>query len=308
MAYKITEECITCGACEGECPNKAISEGTSTYQIDPDRCTECVGANNTSKCAEVCPVDACRPDPAHKKTAEQLLTKWYKLHPDEEEKKKGDDTLTEKLIFKCSGCGQVYILGENALVATVSGMMGGAKGFTILGTGGSLVDNHSNPDLVGLLRRDWNSLDQPEMNEQLVEIRRISAQLKSGQSRWWRCRECDAVQTYVLSEKPLDNKKTAEPNDKEQSKPQPDYFIIRLNKTNVLPVEQLITAAIEANGYQVGGNVDFKFTNSIDDAYMTGLYLVHQNESGKKVDTVKSKMHNVSGKATGKLIAIFYEK
>ena len=27
MAFKITDECISCGACEGECPNKAISEG-----------------------------------------------------------------------------------------------------------------------------------------------------------------------------------------------------------------------------------------------------------------------------------------
>jgi ferredoxin len=43
MAYKITEECISCGACEPECANEAISEGSEIYVIDPDKCTECVG-------------------------------------------------------------------------------------------------------------------------------------------------------------------------------------------------------------------------------------------------------------------------
>ncbi len=83
MAYKITEECISCGACEPECPNKAISEGQTTYVIDPAKCTECVGSFDSSRCAAVCPVDACVPDPAHKETKEQLLEKWKKLHPGE---------------------------------------------------------------------------------------------------------------------------------------------------------------------------------------------------------------------------------
>ena len=46
MAFKITEECISCGACESECPNKAISEGSERYEIDAVKCTECVGAFN----------------------------------------------------------------------------------------------------------------------------------------------------------------------------------------------------------------------------------------------------------------------
>ena len=83
MAYKITDECISCGACEPECPNKAISEGDTTYVIDPNKCTECVGSNPSSQCAEVCPVDACVPDPAHKESKEQLLEKCKKLHPGE---------------------------------------------------------------------------------------------------------------------------------------------------------------------------------------------------------------------------------
>jgi len=39
MALKITEECISCEACEPECPNQAISEGDEIYTIDPNRCT-----------------------------------------------------------------------------------------------------------------------------------------------------------------------------------------------------------------------------------------------------------------------------
>ena len=65
MAYKITDECISCGACEAECPNNAISEGETIYVIDSDKCTECAGSYESSKCAEICPVDCCVPDPDH---------------------------------------------------------------------------------------------------------------------------------------------------------------------------------------------------------------------------------------------------
>lgn len=56
MAYKISDDCINCGACESECPTSAISQGDSTYVIDPDACVDC-GA-----CASVCPVDAPKQD------------------------------------------------------------------------------------------------------------------------------------------------------------------------------------------------------------------------------------------------------
>ncbi len=52
MAYKISDECIACGACAAECPVSAISEGDGKYEIDADVCIEC-GA-----CAETCPVGA----------------------------------------------------------------------------------------------------------------------------------------------------------------------------------------------------------------------------------------------------------
>lgn len=83
MAYKISEECISCGACEAECPNQAISEGQTIYVIDPKKCTECVGSYESSRCAEICPVDACVPDESHKESRETLLAKWKKLHPGE---------------------------------------------------------------------------------------------------------------------------------------------------------------------------------------------------------------------------------
>ena len=52
MAYKISDDCISCGACAGECPVSAISEGDGKYEIDADKCIDC------GSCAENCPVDA----------------------------------------------------------------------------------------------------------------------------------------------------------------------------------------------------------------------------------------------------------
>ncbi len=83
MAYLITDECISCGACEPECPNQAIIEGETIYIVDPEKCTECVGAFENQQCVEICPVDCCIPDPEHKETREELLAKWQKSHPDE---------------------------------------------------------------------------------------------------------------------------------------------------------------------------------------------------------------------------------
>ncbi|MCL4458453.1 MAG: YfhL family 4Fe-4S dicluster ferredoxin [Chloroflexi bacterium] len=80
MALMITEDCISCGACEPECPNQAISEGETIYIIDPDKCTECVGFYDEPQCASVCPVDACVPDPNRRETREQLLAKKERQH------------------------------------------------------------------------------------------------------------------------------------------------------------------------------------------------------------------------------------
>lgn len=52
MAYKISDDCISCGACEATCPVEAIAEGDGKYEIDGDKCISC------GSCAEGCPVSA----------------------------------------------------------------------------------------------------------------------------------------------------------------------------------------------------------------------------------------------------------
>ncbi len=56
MAYKISDECIACGACQAGCPVEAISEGDGKFEINPELGVDC-GA-----CAETCPVGAPAPE------------------------------------------------------------------------------------------------------------------------------------------------------------------------------------------------------------------------------------------------------
>ncbi len=79
MALMITDECINCDVCEPECPNEAISQGTEIYEIDPGRCTECVGHYDTPQCREVCPVDCIPLNPEYPETREQLQEKYQRL-------------------------------------------------------------------------------------------------------------------------------------------------------------------------------------------------------------------------------------
>ena len=41
MAYVISDACLSCGSCEGECPVGAISQGDGKYEINADLCLEC---------------------------------------------------------------------------------------------------------------------------------------------------------------------------------------------------------------------------------------------------------------------------
>jgi ferredoxin len=76
VAYKITADCMMCGVCAEQCPNRAISEGDDRYVIDPAKCTECVGFFDRSRCGVSCPQGACVPDPEHVESAEELNRKY----------------------------------------------------------------------------------------------------------------------------------------------------------------------------------------------------------------------------------------
>ena len=52
MAYVISDDCVSCGSCESECPVGAISQGDAHYEIDPDACVDC------GTCAGACPTGA----------------------------------------------------------------------------------------------------------------------------------------------------------------------------------------------------------------------------------------------------------
>ena len=117
MAIIITDECINCGACEPECPNTAIYEGSEDwryqdgtslkgdvilpngkqvnsdifqepvsdeyYFIVTDKCTECKGFHDEPQCAAVCPVDCCIPDENNIESEETLLRKQSFMHPED---------------------------------------------------------------------------------------------------------------------------------------------------------------------------------------------------------------------------------
>lgn len=77
----VAENCISCAACEPECPNQAIFVvNDGIYSIEPDKCTECVGFHDEPQCTAVCPVDeTCILDPNHQESREELLTKKDRL-------------------------------------------------------------------------------------------------------------------------------------------------------------------------------------------------------------------------------------
>ena len=75
----ITDDCINCDVCEPECPNDAIYQGEEIYEIDPQKCTECVGHFDQPQCQEVCPVDCIPLNPEFRETKLELLKKYELL-------------------------------------------------------------------------------------------------------------------------------------------------------------------------------------------------------------------------------------
>ena len=56
MAHVISDDCVMCGTCDGECPGGAISAGDSKYVINADECIDC------GTCAAACPSEAIHPE------------------------------------------------------------------------------------------------------------------------------------------------------------------------------------------------------------------------------------------------------
>jgi ferredoxin len=79
MSLIITDDCINCDVCEPECPNDAIYAGEIIYEIDPTRCTECVGHYDKPQCQQVCPVDCIPLDKNRIETKEELTAKYERL-------------------------------------------------------------------------------------------------------------------------------------------------------------------------------------------------------------------------------------
>ncbi len=52
MPYRVTEECIQCGACSAGCESAAITDGETQAIIDPQICIEC------GTCERNCPSQA----------------------------------------------------------------------------------------------------------------------------------------------------------------------------------------------------------------------------------------------------------
>jgi ferredoxin len=79
MALMITDQCINCDVCEPECPNGAIYMGVEIYEIDPNKCTECVGHFDKPQCQIVCPVECIPLDPNWRESQSQLMDKYRHL-------------------------------------------------------------------------------------------------------------------------------------------------------------------------------------------------------------------------------------
>jgi ferredoxin len=79
MSVRITEACVTCGACIWECPLEAISPGEKRPVVNADACTECYGFFGESQCIVVCPVDAIVVEP---ESIESLSERAARIHPE----------------------------------------------------------------------------------------------------------------------------------------------------------------------------------------------------------------------------------
>ncbi|NJR49238.1 MAG: 4Fe-4S binding protein [Leptolyngbyaceae cyanobacterium CSU_1_3] len=87
MTYTITSQCIACHRCESICPTGAISHNEHQYQINSERCNDCVGHYAVPQCWAACPTNGgCVPNLAS--LARSLATNpsddywdiWFNTH------------------------------------------------------------------------------------------------------------------------------------------------------------------------------------------------------------------------------------
>ncbi|NJO72593.1 MAG: 4Fe-4S binding protein [Leptolyngbyaceae cyanobacterium RM1_406_9] len=63
MTYMITSQCIECHRCESLCPTGAITRNEHQYQINSERCNDCVGHYAVPQCWAACPTNGgCVPN------------------------------------------------------------------------------------------------------------------------------------------------------------------------------------------------------------------------------------------------------
>lgn len=79
MALIINDQCINCDVCEPECPNDAIYQGELIYEIETEKCTECIGHFKKEQCIVVCPVDCILVDSENTESQPQLQGKFEQL-------------------------------------------------------------------------------------------------------------------------------------------------------------------------------------------------------------------------------------
>ena len=80
----LAERCANCGLCAEVCPLSAIrrptrENGLMAHEIDPERCTECVGHYAWPQCVAHCRLEAIVLDRERFESRTMLLRKWRRI-------------------------------------------------------------------------------------------------------------------------------------------------------------------------------------------------------------------------------------
>jgi hypothetical protein len=106
-----------------------------------------------------------------------------------------------ELPVRCKNCHRCYTLGKDSIVIGTGQFLSDFRYAAYLGD--PSVNSREQPDLIDSFppedKRNFYSLTAQQKNEQLAQMNRILVSLSSETPRWWRCRKCDAVQTYNLT-------------------------------------------------------------------------------------------------------------